>query len=78
MVQLFQMIQLLVCTREFTCGQNSDFVLNWFPGFETKFEYIRPVWNMYLGGFEIEYVTTHSYSIVTLHYAECVSVSIDK
>ena len=31
-----------------------------------------------LGGFEIEYVTTHSYSIVTLHYAECVSVSIDK
>ena len=35
--------------------------------FETKFEYIRPVWNMYLGGFDPEIYSSSDSSCPTLN-----------
>ena len=35
--------------------------------FETKFEYIHPVWNMYLGGFDPETFSSRGSSCPTLN-----------
>ena len=39
----------------------------WLKYFETKFEYIRPVWNMYLGGFDPETSSSSDSSCPTLN-----------
>ena len=36
--------------------------------FETKFEYIRPVWNLYLGEFDLETFSFHPVTQVELHF----------
>ena len=46
--------------------------------FETKFEYIHPVWNMYLGGFDPETSSSSDSSCPTLNlrgYRDRVSIS---
>ena len=36
--------------------------------FETKFEYIRPVWNMYLGGFDPETYSSSSIQFNSIYF----------